>query len=111
VSLSVVAIGTSLPELATSMVAALRGESDIAVGNVIGSNIFNIAAILGITGLVHPVAVADSVIRQELPAVLLLSILVLPVTLTGYRIRRGEGALLLAVYLGLMTWLFWPGTP
>lgn len=106
ISLSVIAIGTSLPELATSLVAAVRGESDIAVGNVIGSNVFNITAILGITGLVRPVEVADSVLRAELPAVLFLSLVVVPVTWSAFRVRRWEGAGLLMLYLALMTWLF-----
>jgi cation:H+ antiporter len=109
ISISIIAIGTSLPELATSMVAALKDEADIAVGNVIGSNVFNITAILGLTGLVHPLEVAESVVFQELPAVLILSLLLLPVSRSGYRIRRWEGALLLLVYLGLMTWLFMGG--
>lgn len=109
ISLSVIAIGTSLPELATSLVAAVRGESDIAVGNVIGSNVFNIAAILGITSLVKPIEVADSVLRAELPAVLLLSLVVFPVTWTAFRVRRLEGAGLVALYLILMGWLFHMG--
>jgi cation:H+ antiporter len=109
ISLSVIAIGTSLPELATSMVAALKNEADIAVGNVIGSNVFNLTAILGTTGVVHPLEVADSIVWQELPAVLILSLLLLPVSRSGYQIRRWEGAILLLVYLGLMAWLFMSG--
>jgi len=109
ISISVIAVGTSLPELATSMVAALKGEADIAVGNVIGSNVFNITAILGVTGVVHPLDVAESIVWQELPAVLILSLLLLPVSRSGYQIRRWEGAVLLLVYLGLMTWLFLGG--
>ncbi|HSR40924.1 MAG TPA: calcium/sodium antiporter [Longimicrobiales bacterium] len=109
ISLSVIAIGTSLPELATSLVAATRGEADIAVGNVIGSNVLNIAAILGITGLVRPLDVASSVVRAELPAVLLLSLVVFPVSWSAFRVQRWEGGLLLALYLGLMAWLFQAG--
>lgn len=106
ISLSVIAIGTSLPELATSVVAAIRGESDIAVGNVIGSNVFNLTAILGITGLVKPIAVAGSVLQAEYPAVLLISAVAFPVTWSAFRVRRWEGAGLLVLYLVLMTWLF-----
>lgn len=105
VGLTIVAIGTSLPELATSMVAAVRKESDIAVGNIIGSNIFNLAAILGITSLVAPLDVHVQVLTQELPAVLFISLLAFPVTRAAHRIRRWEGAILLASYFGLTTWL------
>ncbi len=104
IGLTVVAVGTSLPELATTLVAALREESDIAVGNIIGSNIFNVAAILGITAVVSPIAVAESVLHRELPAVLLMSLLVVPVTLGG-TLRRWQGLLLLAAYAGTAWWL------
>ena len=106
VGLTVVALGTSLPELATSVVAALRREADIAVGNIIGSNIFNIGAILGITSLVQPIRVADGVLGKELLAVLLLSLAVWPISGMAHRIRRLEGGLLLAAYMGLGLWLF-----
>ncbi|NNK62584.1 MAG: calcium/sodium antiporter, partial [Gemmatimonadetes bacterium] len=71
IGLTLVAIGTSLPELATALVAAFRKEADIAVGNIIGSNVFNIAAILGITSTVQPIRVVSDVVREELPVVLL----------------------------------------
>lgn len=106
VGLTVVAIGTSLPELATSLVAAVRNEADIAVGNVVGSNIFNIAAILGTTATVTPVQVAPEVLTQELPAVLLLSLVVLPVAWNAFMVRRWEGAILLTGYVLLGAWLF-----
>jgi cation:H+ antiporter len=105
IGLTVVAVGTSLPELATSLVAALHKEADIAVGNVIGSNIFNIVAILGTAAVVEPMHVARSVLHRELPAVLAMSLLVLPMLRTGWKIRRWEGALLLAAYLGIGFWL------
>lgn len=108
--LTVVAIGTSLPELATSVMAAARKQTDIAVGNVIGSNIFNIAGVLGITSIVKPVSVDPGVIWMELPAVVMLSLLVLLVTLSpmtkgGFYIRRWEGALLLGTYFVLGVWI------
>lgn len=106
IGLTVVAIGTSLPELATALVAALRKEADIAVGNIIGSNVFNIAAILGITSTVTPIQVVPNVVREELPAVLFISLLAFPVTRSAHRVRRWEGAVLLAVYAGLGLWLF-----
>lgn len=105
VGLTVVAIGTSLPELATALVAAIRGEADIAVGNIIGSNIFNIAAILGITSMVTPIGVRPEIVTRELPAVLFISLLLLPVTRSGMRVYRMEGFILIAAYFGLTGWL------
>ena len=99
IGLTVVAVGTSLPELATSIVAAFRQESDIAVGNVVGSNIFNIAAILGLSSAVAPIRISDSVIRREIPVVLAMSLLLLPLLRTAWRIRRWEGAILLVAYM------------
>jgi cation:H+ antiporter len=108
--LTVVAIGTSLPELATSVMAAARKQTDIAVGNVIGSNIFNLAGVLGVTGVIKPIAVDPGVLWVELPALVALSMLVLLVTLSPmtkgeFRIRRWEGALLLGAYFGLVYWI------
>jgi cation:H+ antiporter len=106
VGLTVVAVGTSLPELATSIIAAIRKETDIAVGNVIGSNIFNIAGVLGLTSLIKPVAVDPGVLWLEYPAVLALSFIALLVSLYPmleghFNIRRWEGAVLLASYIAL----------
>lgn len=111
VGLTAVAVGTSLPELATSVVAAVRQEADIAVGNVIGSNVFNVAAILGVTATVKPLTIHPSVLTQELPAVLVLSFVVWPVTRSAFLIRRWEGGLLLAIYLVLAYWLVWHRPP
>lgn len=105
IGLTMVAIGTSLPELATSMVAAVRAESEIAVGNIVGSNIFNLSAVLGLTAVVRPLTVAASVLRVELPAVLVLSVLVLVIALSGRAIRRWEGGVLLAGYAGAGAWV------
>jgi cation:H+ antiporter len=98
IGLTVVAVGTSLPELATALVAAARHESDIAVGNVIGSNIFNVAAILGVASVVETIPVRPTVLTHALPAVLLVSLLLFPVLRSGWRIRRWEGMLLVAAY-------------
>lgn len=106
IGLSVVAIGTSLPELATSMVAAVRQEADIAVGNIIGSNIFNLAAVLGVASFLGTISVARHVLTVELPAVLLISALILPVSWSGSRIQRWEGFLLVGTYAGLCVWIF-----
>jgi cation:H+ antiporter len=99
IGLTVVAVGTSLPELATSLVAAARRESDIAVGNVIGSNIFNIAAILGVASVVEDIPIRATFLRQELPALVIVSLLLFPILRSGWRIRRWEGAILVAVYV------------
>lgn len=99
IGLTVVAIGTSLPELATALVAAARKEADIAVGNVIGSNIFNVAAILGTTSVLAPIPIPEAVLSRELPAVFLISLLVFPLLRSGWKIRRWEGAILLGAYV------------
>ena len=106
VGLTVVAVGTSLPELATSVMAAIRKETDIAVGNVIGSNIFNIAGVLGLTSIVKPVAVDPGVLWLQYPAVLALSFIALLVSIYpmlegNFNIRRWEGAVLLVSYIAL----------
>jgi cation:H+ antiporter len=102
IGLTVVAAGTSLPELATSVVAALRRESDIAIGNVIGSNIFNLLAVLGLAGLIHPLTFAPALFRLELPVMIGASFALLPLAMTEGRIARWEGAALLAAYAGFM---------
>jgi len=99
IGLSVVAVGTSLPELATSLVAAARCETDIAVGNVIGSNIFNIAAILGFSSLLGPIAIPQHVLVRELPALVVMSALLLPFLRSDWRVERWEGAVLVGAYL------------
>ena len=102
---TLVSIGTSLPELATSLVATWRGEADIAVGNIIGSNVFNIAAILGITATVSPLPVSPEVLRLEFPAVVIMSVLLVPIVRANLTIRRTEGVVLLGSYLALGAWV------
>jgi cation:H+ antiporter len=97
VGLSVVAVGTSLPELATTLVAAARNQADLAVGNVVGSNIFNLTFVLGGTGLITPIAIQPRILQVEYVATLALSLLIIPVVL-GRTIRRREGLLLLVGY-------------
>lgn len=97
IGLTVVALGTSLPELATGIAAALRGECDIAVGNVVGSNLFNVLCILGIAPLVAPVA-ARQVGRFDWAAMIALSLLLCVMMKSGSRISRREGGALLALY-------------
>jgi len=110
IGVTVVAIGTSLPEMATSVMAALRKHTDIAVGNVIGSNIFNIGGVLGVAGLVRPIRVAQGVLEVEFPAVMVLSALVILVPVIcrregEFQIRRLGGSLLLVTYLALAWWV------
>jgi cation:H+ antiporter len=107
IGLTIVAAGTSLPEIATSITATLRGQRDIAVGNVVGSNIFNLLLVLGAAGLVapHGVAVPDGVLGFDLPVMLAVAVACLPIFLTGYRIRRREGFLFLGYYVAYTVYL------
>jgi cation:H+ antiporter len=109
VGLSVVAVGTSLPELATTVLAAARKEADLAVGNIVGSNIFNLTFVLGGTALVHPFQIPARILAVELPATLLLSLLLLPLAWTGFNLGRKEGVLLLAAYAGAWFWILQVG--
>jgi cation:H+ antiporter len=104
IGLTVVAVGTSLPELATSLVAATRGEGDIAVGNVVGSNIFNILGILGVSSLVRPLTGAGMT-PVDLGVMAGLTLVMLPLMRTGFRVSRAEGGFLLAVYGAYIAWL------
>jgi cation:H+ antiporter len=112
VGLTIVAAGTSLPELATSAIASLRGERDIAVGNVVGSNIFNILAVLGLSAAISPsgIAVAPAVLHFDLPVMLAVAIICLPIFFTGNLISRGEGLLFLGYYLAYMLYLLMAAT-
>lgn len=107
IGLTVIAAGTSLPELATSAVAAWRGERDIAVGNIVGSNLFNLLAVLGVTALVSPqaVPVAAAALWFDFPVMLAVMIACLPIFYAGYRIGRWEGLMLFAYYLAYMSYL------
>ena len=100
IGLTVVAIGTSLPELATSFLASLRGQRDIAVGNVVGSNLFNLMCVLGLTGVVSPdpVPVSDVSLRVDFPVMLAATVVLLPIIWKGFEIRRSEGLVLMAFY-------------
>ncbi len=105
IGLTLVAVGTSLPELVTSIVAAVRHQPDLAVGNVVGSNIFNLTAVMGAAAMVEGYPVGESILSYQLPAVLALSLLVWPVAASARRVRRTEGFLLLVGCLGFMTWI------
>jgi cation:H+ antiporter len=107
VGLTIVAAGTSLPEVATSVMAAMKGQRDIAVGNVVGSNIFNILAVLGLTALVAPgdVPVASSALRFDIPIMIAVALACLPVMFNGYRIERWEGGFFFLFYVAYTAWL------
>jgi cation:H+ antiporter len=98
IAVTLVSVGTSLPELATSIIAGLRGESDIAIGNVIGSNIFNLLGVLGLSALVRPIAVAPGVITTEFPWVFGCAVITYLVLGWQQRVTRPEGAGLLLLY-------------
>ncbi|MBI1314786.1 calcium/sodium antiporter [bacterium] len=107
IGLTIVAGGTSLPEVATSIIAALRGERDIAVGNVVGSNLFNILGVLGLTALVAPsgVAVPSQTLSFDIPVMIAVAAACLPIFFTGHLIARWEGAVFLVYYTAYMTTL------
>ena len=110
IGLTIVAVGTAMPELVTSVVAALRGHSAVAIGNVLGSNIFNVLGILGVTAIVSPVPIDPQVFIFDLPVAIAAEVVVLPLVFTGGRISRLEGALLLASF-ALYTAALYSGMP
>jgi len=107
ISLTVIAIGTSLPEGVTSVVASFRGQRDIAVGNIVGSNLFNILCVLGLTAVVSPVRVTVSAeaLGFHIPVMVAVTVICLPIFLTGSVIRRWEGGLFFAYYVAYMTYI------
>ena len=107
IGLTIVAAGTSLPEVATSVMAAIRGQRDIAVGNVVGSNIFNIMGILGLTAIIAPtgVPVNPALLSLDIPFMVAVAIGCLPIFFTGHVISRWEGVLFLAYYVAYTIYL------
>jgi cation:H+ antiporter len=108
IGLTLVSGGTSLPELAATLVATARRESDLAVGNLLGSNIFNMLGILGASALTRPLGPSGPFLRLDLPAAILVALLLLPLARTGWRLSRWEGGLLFALY-GVYLWLVFAG--
>lgn len=106
VGLTIVAVGTSMPELTVSMLAALNGSGEMAIGNVIGSNIFNIFAILGICSVFVPVVFTKSNIRRDIPICIMATLALLGVTATGEEISRWEGVALLLGYVCMLIYTF-----
>ena len=105
IGLTIVAVGTSLPELVTSVVAAAKRQSALAFGNVIGSNVFNVLFILGATALVRPVEVPAEIVRVDVWVMLAATLALAAAAVTGWRVTRGEGAVLLAGYVAYLAWL------
>jgi cation:H+ antiporter len=107
IGLTIIAIGTSLPEVVTSVVASYQGQRDIAVGNVIGSNLFNILGVLGLGSILAPagIAVTLDAIRFDIPVMIAVAIVCLPIFFVGHRISRWEGGLLFAYYLAYTSYL------
>lgn len=107
IGLTIIAAGTSLPEVVTSLIAAWRGERDIAVGNVVGSNIFNIMGVLGLCAVVAPagISVAPALLSFDLPLMFVVALACLPIFFTGGKISRQEGGLLLAYYVAYTLYL------
>jgi cation:H+ antiporter len=112
IGLTIVAAGTSMPEVATSVIAAIRGERDIAVGNVVGSNIFNILCVLGLSSVVSPagIEVSSAALRFDIPVMIAVAVACLPVFFAGYRISRLNGAAFLAFYAAYLVYLVFTAT-
>ncbi|NGX54035.1 MAG: Inner membrane protein YrbG [Chlamydiae bacterium] len=108
IGLTLTAVGTSLPELATSLLALFRGQREVAVGNVIGSNLFNILAVLGLSALVapHGISVPHRALTIDIPIMIGVALLTLPIFFTGRRISRPEGLFFLLAYSGYLLYLF-----
>ncbi|MDX2299281.1 MAG: sodium:calcium antiporter, partial [Xanthomonadaceae bacterium] len=102
IGLTVVAIGTSLPELAASAMAVWRGHADLALGNVVGSNLFNVLLILGLTSAVHPLPVGAASLRVDLPMMIGFALLLYPIVRRNMRVDRNEGIVLLVAYAGFL---------
>jgi cation:H+ antiporter len=108
IGLTIVAVGTSLPEIATALAASLKGEKDIAVGNVVGSNIFNILLVIGLCSIITPngINVSRPVLTFDMPVMIAVAIASLPILFSGYKIERWEGILFLAYYVAYTLYLF-----
>ncbi|NNE46803.1 MAG: calcium/sodium antiporter [Rhodothermales bacterium] len=108
VGLTVVAIGTSLPELAASLVCAIKKEADMSVGNVLGSNLLNVLFVVGLVALIQPLHVDQQSLDVHFPVMLGFGVLLLPLAWTQYRITRLEGGVLLTGFVGYLTYLVYP---
>lgn len=105
IGLTIVAVGTSMPELVTSVVAALKRQADVALGNILGSNIYNVLGIGGVTALIAPTAVPEQIAWFDNPLMVAVSLLLLVFATTGARLSRREGAVFVLLYLSYLGWL------
>ncbi len=107
IGLTVVAVGTSLPELATTVIAVRRGERDLAVGNVVGSNIFNVGSVIGLTAVISPtgIPVAEAAAAFDLPFMVAVAVALVPVVFTGLAVARWEGVVFVSYYLAYTAYL------
>ncbi len=105
IGLTIVAIGTSMPELVTSVIAVRKGQGDVALGNVLGSNIFNILGILGVTAIIRPMTVPPEIMRLDIWVMCAATLLLVLCARTGWRIGRREGGAMLLCYLSYLGWL------
>ncbi|NEP61485.1 MAG: calcium/sodium antiporter [Symploca sp. SIO2G7] len=112
IGLTIIALGTSLPELATSVTASIRGEQDIAVGNVVGSNIFNILAVLGLSAAIAPggIDISTAALRLDIPVMIAVAIACLPIFFTNNTVSRWEGLLFLSYFVAYTTYLILDST-
>ncbi len=106
IGLTIVAVGTSLPEMVTSIIAVLKNQGDIAIGNVLGSNIFNTLGVLGATAAVHPIQIQSALLVRDFPVMGLLTVLLFPFLKKGLLLKRREGILLVLIYCVYVSFLF-----
>ena len=106
IGVTLVAVGTSLPELATAIVAAVRKHADVALGNVLGSNVFNVLGMLGLTAVIAPVTVAEEFLRIDVWVMLASALVLIALLIAGVQLRRGVAGALLAAYAGYVMILF-----
>jgi cation:H+ antiporter len=105
IALTMVSVGTSLPELATSIMAVLKKDKGLALGNIVGSNIFNLTLVLGITSIVAPIRISSEVLYKQYPAMLTITLLLVVLSRRRSQIRLKDGYYLAAAYLGIMGWI------
>lgn len=108
IGLTVVAIGTSLPELAASLVSALKKDPDMSIGNVLGSNLFNVLFVIGLVSMIQPLSVETEALQIHFPIMLAFGVLFLPIAWTSYKITRLEGGFLLTAFAGYIVYLVIP---
>ena len=106
IGLTIVAMGTSLPEAAVSVSAALKGSADITIGNVVGSNIMNVLVILGLTSVIRPIAVQKSTVQYEIPFVALISVFLLALGYSDHVVGRADGVILWVLFIAYLLYLF-----